>query len=717
MPLQYDVFISHSSHDKNEVARPLAHALQKNGLKVWLDEEQLQVGDSIRRGIDTALRESRYGVIILSPEYLASEWGQKELDTFFVKEKYHAKSILPIYHRLSVEQVEQNWPTLADKISLNTQDSNEVLADKIQLSIQGSPDVPVKIFDHKPRFWGASNNWQWFIGIIVGLAAVVIPLWYSSAPASSQTGSINIKGDVSGGTVVGVMNTNVGVDTEAAKLIAQALLNNSNQLMLESLKKQEEEVRRLTATVTRLRQQPNDELKQSALRKLRSNEPEAAALLLKESLAKRQKAVKAEAKSISLDWIDLGNIALLNDSQEALTAYSNAVEADPDNFRAWHLMGNVYERLGEIEQALRIYEIMLEGAANTATKSVAYDNLGDIYLGQDNLNKAEEYYQKSFKINEREKQKHGISRGYSNFANIFIAHGQLDKALEFQSKALAGFEDLKYEPGIALSYSNLGIIYDTLGDLDKAESFHYKALEISKSLGFKLGVAVGYGNLGYIKFTRGEFQKSADFHLKALKINETLGYKAGIADENTNLGRTYSKLGKTDKAEGYLLRALKIDESLGRKRGVGAKYGNLGLLSSMRGDFKKAEEFHLKSLEINESIRNQDGIAGNYTNLGSLYFEHGDLDKAESLLLKSMSLFEALGQKVSVGNAFINLGLIDLAREDYRKACAKFTSSLNVMTIIDAGLAKQSSDIFDMYCSPDSKKYFQCSALNRTRHF
>lgn len=114
--MQYDIFISHSSRDKDEVARPLAQALEDRGLQVWLDEEQLQIGDSIRRGIDAALRESRFGLVVLSPAYLNSEWGQKELDAFFAKEKYNAKGILPLYHGISIEAVEQYWPMLADKM-------------------------------------------------------------------------------------------------------------------------------------------------------------------------------------------------------------------------------------------------------------------------------------------------------------------------------------------------------------------------------------------------------------------------------------------------------------------------------------------------------------------------------------------------------------------------------------------------------------------------
>ena len=43
---QFDAFISYSSKDK-AVVRELAARLEKDGVRVWLDEEQIKPGDSI----------------------------------------------------------------------------------------------------------------------------------------------------------------------------------------------------------------------------------------------------------------------------------------------------------------------------------------------------------------------------------------------------------------------------------------------------------------------------------------------------------------------------------------------------------------------------------------------------------------------------------------------------------------------------------------------
>jgi hypothetical protein len=61
----WDIFISHAWEDKEDIARPLAEALIAAGLRVWYDEFELTVGDSLGRSIDRGLRDSRYGSVKL----------------------------------------------------------------------------------------------------------------------------------------------------------------------------------------------------------------------------------------------------------------------------------------------------------------------------------------------------------------------------------------------------------------------------------------------------------------------------------------------------------------------------------------------------------------------------------------------------------------------------------------------------------------------------
>ncbi len=134
MTEMWDVFISHASEDKDAIARPLAEALQKRGFRVWYDEFTLKLGDSLRRTIDRGLRESTYGIVILSKAFFAKEWPQKELDGLFTREKDGKKVILPIWHHLTKEEVETHSPMLAGKLAAKTENGLEsVVKDIIEV--------------------------------------------------------------------------------------------------------------------------------------------------------------------------------------------------------------------------------------------------------------------------------------------------------------------------------------------------------------------------------------------------------------------------------------------------------------------------------------------------------------------------------------------------------------------------------------------------------
>ena len=76
----FDVFLSHSSHDKS-IVRPLAERLRQDGLRVWFDEWELRPGDSIPSTIEAGLEQSRVLVLCMSAQAFGSDWAQLEFGT------------------------------------------------------------------------------------------------------------------------------------------------------------------------------------------------------------------------------------------------------------------------------------------------------------------------------------------------------------------------------------------------------------------------------------------------------------------------------------------------------------------------------------------------------------------------------------------------------------------------------------------------------------
>lgn len=131
----WDVFISHASEDKYSVALPLANLLEQKGVKVWIDEEQLLLGDSLFREIEKAMLSSRYGVVILSHSFLEKYWTNLELEALFTKEEEYGKVILPIWHNISKKELSEYSLILSSRLAISTSESLSYIADKILKSI------------------------------------------------------------------------------------------------------------------------------------------------------------------------------------------------------------------------------------------------------------------------------------------------------------------------------------------------------------------------------------------------------------------------------------------------------------------------------------------------------------------------------------------------------------------------------------------------------
>jgi len=135
---EWDLFICHASEDKEEIVRPLVKALISAGFQVWYDEFTLTIGDSLRRSIDRGLARSKYGLVILSPNFFAKNWPQDELDGLAAKERGGKKVILPVWHGIDREEVLKFSPTLADRLAVSTKKGIENVVEEVLRAVEPS---------------------------------------------------------------------------------------------------------------------------------------------------------------------------------------------------------------------------------------------------------------------------------------------------------------------------------------------------------------------------------------------------------------------------------------------------------------------------------------------------------------------------------------------------------------------------------------------------
>ena len=95
---KYDAFLCYSSADKTWVRRTLLPTLRSYNLRVCIDFEDFEAGTYIIENIADAIFSSRKTIAVLSPDFVESDWCQKELMMASTQIRNRHK-VIPVMYR------------------------------------------------------------------------------------------------------------------------------------------------------------------------------------------------------------------------------------------------------------------------------------------------------------------------------------------------------------------------------------------------------------------------------------------------------------------------------------------------------------------------------------------------------------------------------------------------------------------------------------------
>lgn len=136
---EYDAFISHAVEDKIPIANDLCAKLEQAGLRVWYSGKELGIGDSIEKTIENGLHRSRYGIVILSPTYLAKNWTIREFYTLLAKEIEDRKVILPVLFNVTPDDLRDKDLHMADRFAVNADMGLDHVVARLVAEIRRAP--------------------------------------------------------------------------------------------------------------------------------------------------------------------------------------------------------------------------------------------------------------------------------------------------------------------------------------------------------------------------------------------------------------------------------------------------------------------------------------------------------------------------------------------------------------------------------------------------
>ncbi len=127
----FDVFISHASADKVNYVNALKQSLDKLKINIFYDTDTLGWGDDWKSVILSGVSKAEFAIIIISENFFGREWTEKELTELLNRQNQNGqKIILPIIHDITISQLKEKYPAIAD---IQLLDSSKYSCDEIAL--------------------------------------------------------------------------------------------------------------------------------------------------------------------------------------------------------------------------------------------------------------------------------------------------------------------------------------------------------------------------------------------------------------------------------------------------------------------------------------------------------------------------------------------------------------------------------------------------------
>lgn len=353
--------------------------------------------------------------------------------------------------------------------------------------------------------------------------------------------------------------------------------------------------------------------------------------------------------------------------QAAQTLCREALQIEPENSDALHLLGVIARQLRHYEAAVELIQraIKLRGCVPEF-----HCNLGSAFRHQGELGAAIDCYQRALAL------RPAFAEAQQNLGEALAAQGKLAAAGVSFQRALA------LNPDFVAAHNGLGNVLRAQGKLDDAIACFQRALALRPN-----HAGTRY-NLGLALHDRGEFSDAGECLQRALALD------ASFAAAHAALGKVERALGDPEAAVASCQRALTLDPQQPQlHHGLGLALHDLGQIVAAVEQFRQAlaltPNFSQARIDLGNSLRVQgdpaaavaccqcvldsepDNAIAHY-NLGLALQDLGNFTAAVARYQAALALAPALG----AAHNDLGLALKDMARME--ESLAHFRKSVRI---------------------------------------
>ncbi len=396
---------------------------------------------------------------------------------------------------------------------------------------------------------------------------------------------------------------------------------------------------------------------------------EAAIILYRQAIERHQ-----SDRERALAWNHLGNTyRTLHRLEDAIKAYRQAIELDPDYTSPWNNLGDVYRALSYPEDAIDAYRHAIELAPQNV---FSWNSLGDVYRGMERFEEAIEAYRQAVKINpayawpydslgliyeqqgryelavpayrqaaERHARRQDQAVVWNRLGNIYRQSDRSTAAIEAYQQAI----DL--DPDFAWPHHNLGLIYEQQGEAETALNSYRQAIRRHRSDRDRV---VSWHKLGGICLGLNRYTEAIDAYQRVIELDP-------------QDSRSWNSLGMAHSALEHYEAAIKaFEQAIGVDPDDAWPYHNLGFVYEKRESYETAIPYYRQAVERHQ---NELDAAATWNSLGGAYYALQRYDEAIEAYRQSVMLDpnNALPWD-SLGDVYAVLGRYQEAAQAYQRA-------------------------------------------------
>ncbi len=272
------------------------------------------------------------------------------------------------------------------------------------------------------------------------------------------------------------------------------------------------------------------------------------------------------------------------------------------------------------------------GSAYSGLGSCNYEN-GDIIL-------AIEQWQRGLNYYEDAKDTIGIATIVNNLGVSYMGLGELDKSLEFFNKSYKLAQKDGSKADLAQIVNNIGFIYMKKNLLDTALRYYKKSQALSEEIGSLYSLAESINHIGFVYKLKSQYKEALAYYQKSLSLREKINDQKGISNSLNNIANCYIDLKQYTAALPNAERSLEIGKALGNVERIRQAAFSLKAIHENTGNYQDALRMYelyiqMRDSTMNESTRNE-GLKKN------LKYE---FEKRELLLKEEQTRREALNEQ------------------------------------------------------------------------